>query len=102
MSPKIASLIEWAREHYDYIIIDSAPVGAVSDSFSFAKLADATLYVSRADYTLARDLKYANSIYAADRLPKMVLVVNGVESIAGYGYGYGYDHDTKKKRFGIF
>lgn len=102
MSPKIASLIEWAREHYDYIIIDSAPVGAVSDSFSFAKLADATLYVSRVDYTLARDLKYANSIYAADRLPKMVLVVNGVESKAGYGYGYGYDHDTKKKRFGIF
>lgn len=103
LSPKIVSLIEWARENYDYVVIDSAPVGAVSDSFSFAKLADATLYVTRADYTLSKDLKFANSIYETGRLPKMVLVVNGVESMAGYGYGYGYEHDKKKKkRFGIF
>lgn len=101
-SPKIASLVEWARKHYDYVVIDSAPVGAVSDSFSFAKLADATLYVCRVNYTLTKDIKYANSIYEANRLPKMVLVVNGVEATAGYGYGYGYDHDVKKKRFGLF
>lgn len=101
-SPKVAALVEWAREHYDYVVIDSAYIGAVSDSFSFAKLVDATLYVSRVNYTLSKDLKYANSIFEADRLPKMVLVINGVESKTGYGYGYGYDHDTKKKRFGLF
>lgn len=102
MSPKIAELVAWARAHYDYIVIDSAPVGAVSDSFSFAQLADATLYVCRVDYTLSRDLRYANSIHTDGRLPNMVLVVNGVDHKTGYGYGYGYDHDVKKKRFGIF
>ena len=102
MSPKIAELVAWARAHYDYVVIDSAPVGAVSDSFSFAKLADATLYVCRVDYTLSSDLRYANSIHTDGRLPNMVLVVNGVDNKTGYGYGYGYDHDVKKKRFGIF
>lgn len=101
LSAKVATLIEWARDKYDYIIIDSAPVGMVSDTFSFAKYVDATLYVSRVDYTLAKDLKYANSIYVAHRLPKMVLVINGVGGKLGYGYGYGYgyghEHDAKKK-----
>ena len=84
------------RERYDYIIIDSAPVGMVSDTFSLARVADATVYVCRANYTTLRDVKFFNDLYAEKRLPKMGLVVNGTKARSGYGYGYG--HTVARKR----
>ncbi len=50
------------RVMYDYIIIDSAPVGMVSDTFSLARLADVTVYVVRADYTRVSDVRFVNDM----------------------------------------
>ena len=88
-SKKLDELLDELRDRYDYILIDSAPVGMVSDSFTLNRLADATVYVCRAGFTAISDLRFANDIYQEGRLKKMSLVVNGTKTKKGYGYGYG-------------
>jgi len=77
------------RGMYDYIIVDSAPVGMVSDTFTLARISDATVYVCRANYTSMKDVEFFNGVYDQNRLKKMGLVVNGTAAKKGYGYGYG-------------
>ncbi len=88
---RLKALIVELRERYDYVILDSAPVGMVSDTFLLNHLADMTLYISRANYTTREMTELINSIYEQKRLPNMACVLNGVKpASAGYGYGYGY------------
>lgn len=87
-SSRVDGLFNLLRENYDYIIVDSAPVGMVSDTFSLARISDATVYVCRANYTNLKDIEYINTLYADNRLKRMSLVVNGTETKKGYGYGY--------------
>ncbi|MDE7144518.1 MAG: hypothetical protein K2N76_06935, partial [Muribaculaceae bacterium] len=70
-------------------------VGMVSDTFLLARVSDATIYVTRADYTTFADLRFAESIYDEKRLPKLSLVVNGTQAKKGYGYGYGENVKNK-------
>ena len=93
-SRRLDDLMSDLRARYDYIFIDSAPVGMVSDTFSLNRLSDATIYVVRADYTTRSDLRFVNEIYEQHRLKKLCVVVNGTKTKTGYGYGYG---ETKKK-----
>ena len=88
-SKRLDELIDSLRQNYDYILLDSAPVGMVSDSFTIDRLCYSTVYVCRAGLTLRRDISYANTLYEEGRLKKMSLVVNGTASKKGYGYGYG-------------
>ena len=88
-SKKVDDLFAEMRERYDYIIVDSAPVGLVSDSFNLARVADATVYVCRVNYTTTADINYAVDISNDNRLPKLSLVINGTKTTRGYGYGYG-------------
>lgn len=94
-SKKLDDLLAELRGRYDYILIDSAPVGMVSDSFTLNRLADATVYVCRAGFTAISDLRFANDVYQEGRLKKMSLVVNGTKTKKGYGYGYGEKEDMK-------
>jgi len=87
-SEKVDNMFRELRERYDYIIIDSAPVGMVSDSFSLDRVADATVFVTRVNHTTNTDLRFANEIYADNRLKKLSVVINGTKSKQGYGYGY--------------
>ncbi len=88
-STRVDELFAQLRDRYDYIIVDSAPVGMVSDSFAIDRVADATVYVTRANYTTHKEIKFINKLYADGRLTKMSLILNGTKSSAGYGYGYG-------------
>lgn len=88
-SKRLDALFEELRSRYDYIIIDSAPVGMVSDAFAVNRLADATIYVVRANYTLRSDLRYLEDLYEEKRLKKVSIVINGTVTKRGYGYGYG-------------
>ena len=81
--------LEMIKTQYDYIIIDSAPVGMVSDTFALVRVADATVYVTRANYTTTKEIELLNKLYATKRLPKLSVVLNGTKAAAGYGYGYG-------------
>ena len=85
--PKVETFFAYLREHYDYIIVDSAPVGLVSDTFTLAKYADATVYVCRVNYTTKADIRFANTLFAENRLNNLSLVVNGTSAHKTYGYG---------------
>ena len=87
-SDKVDELIAALRKRYDYIIIDSAPVGMVSDTFVLDRVADATVYVTRVNHSTFTDLKYINEIYDHHRLKKLSVVINGTNARKGYGYGY--------------
>lgn len=91
---RVDQLFADLRELYDYIVVDSAPVGMVSDTFSLSRISDATIYVCRASYTPLRDIKFVNSIYENHRLKRLGLVVNGTKTRKGYGYGYGSSHGS--------
>ena len=97
LRPDIDELFTELRKRYDYILIDSAPVGMVSDSFSLVRVSDATVYVCRANYTTLRDVAFFNELYADNRLRKMALVINGTTATKGYGYGYGENVDRNGK-----
>lgn len=97
-SGRLDELIAALRDRYDYIIIDSAPVGMVSDTFHLARFSDATIYVVRTSYTTLKDLRYLNSIYSNRRLPRMNVVINGSNIKKGYGYGYGAKERKKQTR----
>ena len=102
---KLSVLIENLRNEYDYVLIDSAPMMMVSDSFHILKLADVVIYVVRANYTEKELLNYAESVAKDDNVKKMAFVVNDVQKDElryGYGgkYSYGYTADKEKK--GLF
>lgn len=87
-SSKVEDMFDELRERYDYIIVDTAPVGMVSDTFTLDRVADATIYVCRANYTAKGDLQFADQIYRDHRLKKLSLVINGAQMRKSYGYGH--------------
>lgn len=94
-SKKVDELFAELRKGYDYIVVDSAPVGMVSDTFTLDRIADATIYVTRANYSTVSDLRFVEDIYEDNRLKKLSVVVNGTASKKGYGYGYGRNSKNK-------
>ena len=91
-------MFDYLRVNFDYIIVDTAPVGMVSDTFSLDRISDATVYLFRANYTNKSHLKFAESIVNEDKLKKMSIVINGTTTKAAYGYGYGHQHSTVNKK----
>ena len=82
-----AVLFAELREHYDYVVVDSAPVALVSETFLLSGVADTTLYVVRANHTTFDMVEFVNKMHDQERLPKMVAVLNGVDAKkVGYGY----------------
>lgn len=82
--------IKFLSEKYDYILLDTAPVGLVADTLIIARVAHASIYVCRADYTAKRDLNLVNMLYKEDKLKNMSIVLNGVDmSSRKYGFYYG-------------
>lgn len=83
--------IEYLKEVYDYIILDTAPVGLVADTLIISRVTDVTVYICRADYTPKSDLELANTLYREGKLKNMSIVLNGLDmSKRKYGYYYGY------------
>ena len=96
----MALVMKMLREDYDYIIIDTAPVGLVSDTFQIAKHTDVTVFVCRADYTPKSSFAVINSLKAEEKLPNMCIVINGIDmSKKKYGYYYGYGKYGKYGRY---
>lgn len=87
-SKKLDALFKELRERYDYIVVDSAPVGMVSDTFTLDRLSDATIYITRVNYSSLNDLNFIENVYREKRLKKLSVVINGTKSKKGYGYGY--------------
>ena len=94
-------IIDMLREEYDYVILDTAPVGLVTDTLQIAKLADVTAFVCRADYTPKSSFGLINQLAQDKKLPNMCVVINGIDmSKKKYGYYYGYGRYGKYGRIG--
>ncbi|MEO6731457.1 MAG: polysaccharide biosynthesis tyrosine autokinase [Ferruginibacter sp.] len=90
INENVSPLFEVLRRRYDYIIIDTAPVGLVTDAFILNKYSDKTIYIIRQRYSLKKQLDFINDIFVNNRLKNMGLVINDVKTGGRYGSGYGY------------
>ena len=91
------------REHYDYVIVDTPPVGLVSDTLSAARVADMTIMVCRADYSPRNNFQLINALHHDNKMPKITLVLNGIDlKKRKYGYYYGYGKYSKYSKYGKY
>ncbi len=94
-------VISLLRQHYDYIILDTAPVGLVTDTLQISRVADVSVYVVRADYSQKSSIGMLNSLATEGKMPNACIVLNGVDmSKRKYGYYYGYGRYGKYGRYG--
>lgn len=93
-------LIDQVRPLYDYIILDTAPLMLVTDTFLFADMADATIYVTRSGHTENTLIDFANQQIDAKRIKNVAFVLNDVKKeYFGYGNKYGYGYAAQDKNF---
>jgi capsular exopolysaccharide synthesis family protein len=99
----LEDVIEDLKQYYDYIIIDTAPVGLVTDTLQIGRVVDATVYMCRADYTPRSSFGLVNSLAAEGKLPNVAIVINGIDmSKKKYGYYYGYGKYGKYSRYSSY
>lgn len=93
-------IIGLLKQKYDYIILDTAPVGLVTDTLQIGKLTDVSVIVCRADYTPKVSFEQFNQLATEKKLPNMCIILNGVDlSKKKYGYYYGYGKYGKYRRY---
>ena len=101
--------IETLKKNFDYVIMDTAPVGMVTDTLLIGRVADLSVYVCRADYTHKNEYTLINELAVNNKLPSLCTVINGLDlkrrkygyyygygKRYGYGYGYGEQSHTKE------
>jgi capsular exopolysaccharide synthesis family protein len=105
LDPRLNELMEEVMKAFEVVIMDTAPVGLVSDAITLGKYADCTLYIIRQGHTFRRQLGMIEELYVSKKLPSLSLLLNDVKVGSGYyggyyggGYGYyggyGYGHDS--------
>lgn len=83
--------IETLKQNFDYVILDTAPVGMVTDTLLIGRVADISVYVCRADYTHKAEFTLINELANEEKLPNLCTLINGVDlKRRKYGYYYGY------------
>lgn len=101
LSEKMKQLFEDLRNQFDYVIVDSPPVGLVSDALLIQQYVELTIFVCRHNYTRKEQFEFINELKKKNKLSEMYLVVNDVDfrdtGYYGYGYGYGYDNPIGKR-----
>lgn len=117
--PSLKQAIDILKQHFDYIILDTAPIGMVTDTQLIARVADLSVYVCRSNYTAKSEFKLINELKKDNKLPHPCILINGIDmskreigSYYGYGkygkyghygygkkygYGYGYGYGKEKK-----
>jgi capsular exopolysaccharide synthesis family protein len=97
----LKQIMDLLRQKYDYIILDTAPVGLVTDTLQISKHVDVTVFVCRADYTPKSSFALINELNRDRKLPNMCVVINGIDmSRKKYGYYYGYGRYGRYGRYG--
>ncbi len=93
MGESMAEMMEELKLKYDYIILDTPPVGLVTDAFELAQFCDVTLYIIRQNYTKKDMITLLNNREKRGELNNISIILNGFENKAKYGYSYGYGFD---------
>lgn len=100
LNDRMDELFSTLKKNYDYIIIDTPPVGFVADAITIGKWADTALFVIRHNYSLLSSVRLVKDLSTTNKLPNVSIVVNGIKKRGGYaygGYGYGYHYDSYLK-----
>lgn len=93
--------IETLKANFDYVILDTAPVGMVTDTLLIGRVADLSVYVCRADYTHKAEFTLINELAENNKLPNLCIAVNGLDlNSRKYGYYYGYGKYGKYYGYG--
>ena len=99
--PSLETIINTLKKEYDYVLIDTAPVGLVTDTLHIGKIANATIYMCRADYTPKACFDTINELAGDNKLPNVAIVINGIDmSKKKHGYYYGYGRYGKYSKYG--
>ena len=97
----LKTVLDLLSEEYDYIILDTAPIGLVTDTLQLARYANVCCFVCRADYSPKSNVALLNSLTQENKLRNACVVLNGVDmSKRKYGYYYGYGRYGKYSRYG--
>jgi capsular exopolysaccharide synthesis family protein len=97
----LKTVLDLLCQEYDYVILDTAPVGLVTDTLALARYANVCCFVCRADYTPKANVAMLDSLAREEKLPNACVVLNGVDmSKRKYGYYYGYGYYGKYGRYG--
>jgi len=120
LDPRLSELMKLVKQEFDVVILDTAPIGLVSDAVHLGQYADCTLYIVRRGYTPRKLLAMIEDLYREKRIPRISLLLNDVKLRTGYfggyydGYGYGYgsygygqesgyfEREGSKKRVNVF
>lgn len=106
LDPKIANLFTELRADYDVIIVDTAPVGLVSDAVTLGAYCNASTFIVRHNYTFKKQIPYIDNLYSEKKLPNLSIVINDIKKggsgYYGYGYGYGYSLGNSKRQGDYF
>lgn len=93
--------IETLKKNFDYVILDTAPAGMVTDTLLIGRVADLSVYVCRADYTHKAEFTLINELTENNKLPNLCIVINGLDlQKKKYGYYYGYGKYGKYYGYG--
>ena len=100
MSPKFIDLLQELKENFDYVIIDTPPIGQVADAFVVRSFVDLTIYIVRYNFTYKAQLKIIQNIFKNKTLNHPLIVLNDAKEANGanYGYGYAYGYGQKSAR----
>jgi len=92
ISDEMDVFMEQLKKEYDYIIMDTPPLGLVTDALDLTKYSDANLYMVRQDYTEKGMLGLINDKYKNGEIKNLSFILNYFKLKSGYGYGYGYGY----------
>lgn len=103
LKDRMKRLMESLQSEFDIVIMDSPPIGLVSETMDLLRFSDVNLYIVRQDYTHKNHLLMINDLYANDQISNFYAIFNGVKGggdlydFAGYNYGYGYNYSYMNK-----
>jgi capsular exopolysaccharide synthesis family protein len=100
LESKVDELFSYLKQNFDVVLIDTAPVGMVSDAMTLGKFANCSLYIVRQGHTYKKQIALIDEFYREAKLPKVSVIINDVKVKPGYGYygygryGYGYGYKS--------
>ncbi len=104
LKEKMSEFLISLDDEFDIVVLDTPPIGLVSETMDLMRFSDVNLYIVRQDYTHKRYLLMINDLYANDQLDNIYAVFNGIKAgvdvydFGGYNYGYGYNYSYMRKK----
>lgn len=103
LKDRMKDFLEYLEQEFEVIILDTPPIGLVSETMDLLRFSDVNLYIVRQDYTHKKYLLMINDLYANDQVRDFYAVFNGIRAggdvydFGGYNYGYGYNYSYMRK-----